>query len=81
MIAGSAVIAGVLFGAAVATTAQSADFKGDAVGSPPKGWMITMTGKGTPRWTAERDDTAPSKGAVLKQFKLRRDPGAMQGHE
>jgi len=26
-----------------------------------------MTGKGTPKWTVERDDTAPSKGQVLKQ--------------
>jgi 3-keto-disaccharide hydrolase len=26
-----------------------------------------MTGRGSPKWTVERDDTAPSKGAVLKQ--------------
>jgi len=26
-----------------------------------------MTGKGAPKWTVERDDTAPSKGQVLKQ--------------
>ena len=57
---------GVLLGANVAG-AQPVDFNGDAVGSPPKGWTITMTGKGTPRWTVERDDTAPSKGQVLKQ--------------
>src|SRR5262245_37319497 len=33
----------------------------------PKGWTLTMTGRGSPKWTVERDDTAPTKGAVLKQ--------------
>jgi hypothetical protein len=56
----------VLLGASVAA-AQPVDFNGDAVGSPPKGWTIGMTGKGTPKWTVERDETAPSKGQVLKQ--------------
>jgi hypothetical protein len=37
------------------------------IGSAPKGWTITMTGRGSPRWTVERDSTAPSKGNVLKQ--------------
>jgi 3-keto-disaccharide hydrolase len=59
-------MAGVLLGADVAA-AQPVDFNSDAVGHPPKGWTITMTGKGTPKWTVERDDTAPSKGQVLKQ--------------
>jgi hypothetical protein len=61
-----AVMASVLLGANVAA-AQPVDFNGDRVGSPPKGWTITMTGKGTPKWTLERDDTAPSKGQVLQQ--------------
>ena len=60
-------MASVLVGAAVAAAAQSVDFNGDTVGSAPKGWTVTMTGKGTPTWTVERDDTAPSKGQVLKQ--------------
>jgi hypothetical protein len=60
-------MASVLFGATVAGAAQSVDFQGDTAGAPPKGWTITMTGKGTPKWTVERDDTAPSKGQVLKQ--------------
>ena len=47
--------------------AQPVDFNADSVGASPKGWTITMTGKGTSRWTVERDDTAPSKGQVLKQ--------------
>ena len=61
-----AVMASVLLGANVAAT-QPVDFNADGVGSPPKGWTITMTGKGKPKWTVERDDTAPSKGQVLKQ--------------
>jgi hypothetical protein len=59
-------MAGVLFGATVAA-AETADFQADTAGAPPKGWTITMTGKGTPKWTVERDDTAPSKGKVLRQ--------------
>ena len=47
--------------------AQDVNFDADTVGSPPKGWMLTMTGKGAPKWTVERDETAPSKGLVLKQ--------------
>ena len=57
----------VLFGVTVAGAAQLAEFDGDAVGASPKGWTLTMTGKGTPKWTVERDETAPSKGQVLKQ--------------
>jgi 3-keto-disaccharide hydrolase len=47
--------------------AQGVTFDTDTVGSAPKGWIFTMTGKGAPKWTVERDDTAPSKGLVLKQ--------------
>ena len=57
----------ILFGLTVAGMAQLAGFDGDAVGAPPKGWTLTMTGRGTTKWTVERDDTAPSKGQVLKQ--------------
>jgi hypothetical protein len=63
----SAVMTIILFGATVAGVAGPVDFDGDAVGAPPKGWTLTMTGRGTPKWTVERDDTAPSKGQVLKQ--------------
>jgi 3-keto-disaccharide hydrolase len=42
-------------------------FDAENAGAPPKGWTLTMTGRGTPKWTIERDDTAPSKGQVLKQ--------------
>jgi 3-keto-disaccharide hydrolase len=63
----SAAMAIILFGATVAGVAEPVDFDGDAVGAAPKGWTLTMTGRGTPKWTVERDDTAPSKGQVLKQ--------------
>jgi hypothetical protein len=67
MIRRSIIMASVLFTAAVPGAARSTDFKDDVAGAPPKGWTLTMTGKGTPKWTVERDDTAPTKGLVLKQ--------------
>lgn len=51
----------------VPVLAQSGNFESQAAGGPPKGWTLTMTGNGAPKWTVERDDTAPSKGQVLKQ--------------
>src|ERR1700674_2504301 len=47
--------------------AETASFDAEATGAPPRGWTITMTGRGNPRWTVERDDTAPSKSNVLRQ--------------
>jgi hypothetical protein len=60
-------IAGVqLMGVAMASrlSAETASFETDAVGGPPRGWLLTMTGKGSPRWTVEKDEGG---GAVLKQ--------------
>ncbi len=57
----------ILLGAPTAGMAQSVSFDADLLGAAPKGWTLTMTGKGAPRWTVERDETAPSKGQVLKQ--------------
>lgn len=37
------------------------------VGMPPEGWTATKTGTGQPKWTIEKDDTAPSKPNVLRQ--------------
>jgi hypothetical protein len=39
----------------------------DALGTAPKGWTATKTGRGDSKWTVEQDQTAPSKGRVLKQ--------------
>src|SRR5258708_1638200 len=36
-------------------------------GAPPPGWTATKTGTGSPKWTVERDPTAPSGPNVLKQ--------------
>jgi len=36
-------------------------------GTAPADWTVAMTGKGSPRWTVEKDDTAPSAPMVLKQ--------------
>jgi hypothetical protein len=37
------------------------------VGTAPSGWSATKTGSGNPKWTVEKDDTAPSRPNVLKQ--------------
>lgn len=47
--------------------AETVNFDGDTLGVSPRGWIITMTGRGNPKWTVEKDDTAPSKPNVLKQ--------------
>src|SRR5882672_5131708 len=52
---------------ASAMTDNTASFEADRVGAAPKGWTATKTGKGDPKWTVERDETAPSKQKVLKQ--------------
>ena len=46
---------------------ETVRFNSEPIGSKPKGWTITMTGRSEPRWTIEKDDTAPSKFSVLKQ--------------
>jgi hypothetical protein len=60
------IVATQLLGAAMASPlfAETASFETDAVGGPPRGWVLTMTGKGAPKWTVERDEGG---GAVLKQ--------------
>ena len=42
-------------------------FEADAVGTIPKGWTTTKTGRGNPKWTVEQDGTAPSKSKIVKQ--------------
>lgn len=46
---------------------ETKSFVSDKVGAPPKGWTITLTGKGEPKWTVEVDASAPSRSNVLKQ--------------
>ena len=47
--------------------AETVKFDDGVIGTPPKGWNLTMTGKGKPRWTIEADPTAPSRSNILKQ--------------
>src|SRR6478609_2988122 len=52
--------------AAMPATAELVRFEGQPAGQPPVGWTCGSTGKGTPRWTIERDD-GPEARAVLRQ--------------
>jgi hypothetical protein len=47
--------------------AQTVTFDVAEAGQAPAGWTIGITGAGEPEWTVERDDSAPSQPAVLKQ--------------
>jgi hypothetical protein len=59
-------LAAFLF-ATVTAMAASIDFDADPVGQPPVGWTCGASGKGTPKWTVERDASASGKGRVLQQ--------------
>lgn len=47
--------------------AQRVNFDDAQPGQPPAGWTASKTGRGEPKWTVEKDETAPSKPNVLKQ--------------
>src|ERR1700687_629782 len=47
--------------------AGTINFDDATSGAAPPGWTATKTGKGEPKWTIEKDETAPSKPNVLKQ--------------
>ena len=42
-------------------------FESVRTGVAPEGWTATLTGSGDPKWTVEKDETAPSKSKVLRQ--------------
>jgi hypothetical protein len=52
---------------ATASFAGVVDFDAEQAGKSPAGWTVTLTGKGEPKWTVEKDDTATSNPNVLKQ--------------
>jgi hypothetical protein len=54
----------VIASSALAATVSFDDGK---VGEVPAGWRAAKTGKGEPKWTIEKDNTAPSQPNVLKQ--------------
>jgi hypothetical protein len=57
-------LAAVLAGCA---SAPKATFDNAAVGTLPAGWVAQITGTGEPKWSIEKDDSAPSLPFVLKQ--------------
>ena len=46
---------------------QTTNFDLGPVGQPPAGWQCGVTGSGSPKWSVERDATAPSPPHVLRQ--------------
>src|SRR3984893_5837344 len=52
----------------LAAAIDTVNFDQATVGQPPAGWTATRTGSGEAKWTIEKDDTAPSKPNVLKQW-------------
>jgi hypothetical protein len=54
-----------VLGVTVAGNAETVDFRSEEPGVPPKGWLLTMTGKGAPNWTVEHDNS--DQFTVLKQ--------------
>ena len=51
----------------MSVSAGAVDFASDEIGAPPKGWIVTMTGEGKPKWTVEKDDSALSNGKIFQQ--------------
>jgi hypothetical protein len=47
--------------------AETVNFDAAQPGTLPADWTAGTTGRGSPRWTIERDETAPSKPNVLRQ--------------
>ena len=46
---------------------ETINFDHDTTGVLPSGWTSGVTGRGTPKWSVEKDDGAPSPPNVLKQ--------------
>jgi len=47
--------------------AETISFDQDRTGVLPTGWKAGVTGRGSPKWAVEKDETAPSAPNVLKQ--------------
>lgn len=46
---------------------ETVNFDQDKTGARPVGWQSGVTGQGTPKWSVEKDESAPSPPNVLKQ--------------
>ena len=67
--------------------AQIVSFDSDPPGALPPGWEQGVTGRGTPRWAVQQDESAPSKPNVLRQsgvgtfpWAVRRDTAIEDGY-
>ncbi|HUF20256.1 MAG TPA: family 16 glycoside hydrolase [Burkholderiales bacterium] len=58
---------GILMLLAAEARAESENFDSSEAGALPPQWTCGVSGRGTPMWAVERDDTAPSKPNVLKK--------------
>ena len=47
--------------------AETINFDQDKAGTLPAGWKPGVTGRGAPKWTIDKDHTAPTPPNVLKQ--------------
>ena len=79
MMIGTTLLAGGAF-------SKTINFDDATPGKSPTGWTATMTGSGKPKWTVEKDASAPSKPNVLKQSGeatypvcLKNEPGIKDG--
>ncbi len=53
--------------ASAAASGESINFDDAKPGEVPAGWTATKTGSGQPKWSVEKDASAPSQPNVLKQ--------------
>jgi hypothetical protein len=60
----SSIVTSIATGQAMTHTIS---FDQDKLGGLPAGWQAGVTGRGSPRWSVEKDDSAPSPPNVLKQ--------------
>src|SRR5512142_2971104 len=58
---------GILYGLAETAMAETVNFDQETIGALPAGWKAGVTGRGSPKWAVEKDDSAPSPPNVLKQ--------------
>lgn len=63
---------------ALTASADTINFDSATTGQTPSGWTATKTGTGEPKWTIEKDDSAPSPGQVLKQSGVASYPVCLQ---
>jgi hypothetical protein len=61
------VIAIAMIATATAAQAETENFDQVKVGELPPDWICSVTGRGSPKWSVEADESAPTKPNVLRQ--------------